>query len=277
MERFTSETSFADFPSANNQDMVIVGKKRNGDLWHLVVDGHGRNIVIDKLREMNYLDVMEAENPVDIIYDEIAKIADTFGSGATISVVIISEEKISCYWRGDSTIKVWKGDNEIFASENHDDSSESEVKRMSDRGVSTQASWAPKIISSTNLTMVQKNYFILDEKGATGVKDRVNMTNCLGHNNKTGGATSEHHINIVPGFTYTMVVGSDGLWDVIAPEDNLLAYDTATQMGEHSLMRWEQEWNYEYPGSETIISKLGSRDDICVALWKGGVLDKVTE
>ena len=272
MEIFTKNSSISERPDVKNQDLIINGKLKNGSIWYLVADGHGKNTVISKLRNLDYCKIMENKDPVEEINKEINSLPNTFNSGSTISIVIISNEKISCYWRGDSTIKIWEDSKKIFESENHDDTNEKEVSRMKDLDVPTIDSWCPKIISTDTLTMIRKKYFVLDVEQSTGKVDQVNMTNCIGHNNKSYGKTQEYHITMKPSVEYTTIVASDGLWDIVAPTDNLQDFNEATDICHFALERWNQEWNYEFPGEETVKQKLGGKDDISVALWKGGTM-----
>lgn len=272
MTLFTNSSSISELPDQKNQDMVIQGKLRNGNIWYLVADGHGKYEVINRLRELDYGTIMEHEKPIDIIYNDINALPDTFNSGATISLVMITPSKISCYWRGDSTIKVWEGSDKVFESASHDDTHVKEVQRMNQMGISTLDSWTPKILSPDTLTMVQKKYFVLGVDKISGKADRMNMTNCLGHNNKARGETEEYHITMKPSVEYTTIVASDGLWDIVAPEDQLTEFKEASHLCDFAVERWKQEWNYEFPGSETVKQTLGGRDDICVAMWKGGTM-----
>ena len=272
MTLFTNSSSISELPDRKNQDLVLQGKRQNGDIWYLVADGHGKNVVINRLRELDYSEIMEHEKPITLIYNEINALPNTFNSGATISLVMITPTKISCYWRGDSTIKVWEGRDLIFESASHDDTHVKEMQRMHELGISTVDSWAPKILSPDTLTMVQKKYFVLDFHQSSGKTDQMNMTNCLGHNNKARGEPEEYHITMKPSVEYTTIVASDGLWDIVAPTDSLTDFNEASHLCDFALDRWQQEWHYEFPGSETVRQTLGGRDDICVALWKGGTM-----
>ena len=267
----TIHTSTIETPASKNQDMVLTGKLPNGNIWYIVADGHGNNTVIDKLRSLNYLEIMLNGKPVDIIYEEINKITNTFNSGATISLVMISSTTISMYWRGDSTIKVWADNVQVFESENHDDSNAGEVERMNNMGIRKIESWAPKVLSGDTLTMVRKNYFVVGRDNNTGALDKLNMTNCVGHNNCALGNTDEHHIEMIVGVDYKVVAASDGLWDIVAPDDSINEYSSSTSLSDFAIMRWGQEWNYAFPGHPTVKNRLDSRDDIGVAMWVGGI------
>tara|TARA_Y100000817_G_C16844000_1_gene539259 strand:- start:1001 stop:1828 length:828 start_codon:yes stop_codon:yes gene_type:complete len=273
MELFTNFSSISEIPDSKNQDMILTGKLSSGNIWYLVADGHGKNVVIDNLRKLDYSTIMENEKPFDTICTKINALPNTFNSGSTLSLVIISNHKISCYWRGDSTIKIWEGKDQIFESANHDDTNEAEMLRLSKLGISTKDGWAPKILSPDTLTMIPKKYFILDIDQSSGKIDQMNMTNCIGHNNKSQGETSEYHFTMKPSVEYTTIVASDGLWDIVAPDDNLPEFNNATSLCDFALDRWYKVWNYEFPGSETVKQTLGGRDDICAALWKGGTMN----
>lgn len=258
------------------QDFVVRGKLSNGSLWYAVFDGHGTDQVIDELRKVDFNTVMETKNPAKVIEDIVSNLGDTFRSGATMSIVIISPTTISCYWRGDSTIMVWGDNAEVFTSENHNSTSTSEMDRITSIGKEIIYAWAPKIIDKYTMTMVKSPYFVLDSREnnldpSKPLRDMLNMTNSLGHNNNTQGAISEHHINLIPGVNYCMIAASDGLWDIVAPQDNLLMFRNACDIVDFAHHRWKQQWTYVYPGYEPKITKLPRVDDIGVAMWRGTI------
>lgn len=268
----TINTSILETSCGKGQDFVAQGKKSNGESWYVVLDGHGTDKVINALRKLDYLTIMDSKDPASIIDKYVKNMGDTFKSGSTMSIVIISPYKISCYWRGDSTIKIWGDGVEVFASENHNSNNPSEVERMEMMGITTVDSWAPKIIDDKTLTMVSVPYYILhtttNDNGGI-LYDPLNMTNAMGHNGKTGGEISQAHIDLIPGKNYCMVAATDGLWDVLYDGDEIYKYGNAMDLTELATRRWKQEWRYVYPGSSDQITRIPKGDDIGIAFWKG--------
>jgi serine/threonine protein phosphatase PrpC len=270
-----SHTSVLETQATRKQDAVFTGKRSNGDVWYAVFDGHGGDTVIDAIRELDFLQIMDKENPAREISDIIGKLPDTFGTGATMSIVLISPTEIQCYWRGDSTIKIYKDGEEHFVSEDHSFQNATEMDRIKPLGIKTEPSWRTKILSPTSITMEPSPYFILDCIVGHGPfnrdkRDMTNMTNCLGHNNKLGDTIQEEVILTAPYSLYTIIIATDGFWDIVAPQDeHIPSIESALDLTDFALGRWEQDWTYEYPGSETCTRKLTPRDDIAVGIWRG--------
>lgn len=273
MALITNNTSILETASAKGQDFVAQGKRQNGDLWYLVIDGHGRNTVIDALRTLDYLTIMESLNPANIIKQKVNELGDTFKSGATMSIVIISPEKMNCYWCGDSTIKIWEKGKNIFTSKNHNSTNPEEVNRIETLGFEQVDDWSIEVLDDKTLTMVSTPYYILDSRlGDNGryLQDTVNMTNVLGHNEKTGSVISHAEISLKEGVDYDMVIATDGLWDMVHPGDNIDMFKDALDITEFAKKRWTQEWCYRFPGHPDQISSMNDQmDDIGVAVWKG--------
>lgn len=249
------------------QDYVLRGKKRNGDIWFAVFDGHGSNIVIDKLRSLDYGIIMENPSPAHEIQKIISEMGDTFKSGSTMSIIIISDTTIKCFWKGDSTIKIYKNNNLYITCDNHDSMNNSEMSRIEKLNIPTKMDWRTEILGKTRITMKPSPYFILTTRD--GVTDRTNMTNCLGHNGVLGDLIEEKTIELTPDDTFTAIVASDGLWDIVSPEDTDIPQMDCHELTELAKQRWLQEWCYEYPGHPDQKTSLGKGDDIAIGMWKG--------
>lgn len=275
MALITNTTSILETGSGKDQDFVAQGKRQNGDLWYLVIDGHGKNTVIDALRNLDYLVIMEMAEPATIISKKIKEIGNTFKSGATLSIVIITPTKMDCYWCGDSTIKIWKDNIEIFASKDHNYTNPDEVRRMNALGHKTVDDWAISVIDDKTLTMIRAPYYIIEtvvnDCGQT-LHDTLNMTSALGHNSKTGDMISHKEILLEEGASYDMVAATDGLWDMVHPGDNINMYRDAIDITDFAKMRWTQEWCYRFPENPDQMTTMDDQmDDIGVAVWKGRV------
>ena len=272
MEITSMQSSILETSSGKGQDFVAQGKKTNGDLWYLVMDGHGKNKVIDALRKLDYITIMENSNPARTINNYVDKMGDTFNSGATLSLVIISPTQINCYWKGDSTIKIWRDGKEIFVSENHNRDNASEVSRMTREGIMSEPAWTPKVIDDTTLTMIPASYYIFNtviQDNGKVIRDILNMTNSLGHNGMTGNSISEACIKLNKGATYDLVIATDGLWDMVHSQDKIHEFNDATSLTEFAINRWTQEWTYIFEGYPSEQKKIPSADDIGIVIWKG--------
>jgi serine/threonine protein phosphatase PrpC len=249
------------------QDYVLRGKKRNGNVWFAVFDGHGGNAVIDKLRSLDFNIIMEKPNPAHEIQKIITDMGDTFKSGSTMSIIIISDTTIKCFWKGDSTIKIYKNNNLHVTCDNHDSVNQREMARIEKLNIPTKMDWCMEILGKTRITMKPSPYFMLSAR--EGVTDQTNMTNCLGHNGVLGDFIEEKTIELTPDDDFAVIVASDGLWDIVSPDDTDIPYMDCHELTEFAKERWMQEWCYEYEDHPTQMTKLGKGDDIAVGIWKG--------
>ena len=273
MALITNHSSILETPAIKGQDFVAQGKRQNGDLWYVVFDGHGKNTVIDTLRNLDYLTIMESADPATQIRKKINELDNTFKSGSTMSVVIVSPSKIDCYWCGDSTIKIWKDNVEVFASKDHNYKNPEEVRRMNDLGYTTVDDWTITVIDDKTLTMERAPYYIIESivnEDDVTLNDTLNMTSALGHNGKTGSVISHSEILLEEGASYDMVAATDGLWDMVHPGDNINMYRDAMDITDFAKGRWKQEWCYRFPGYPDQMSSMNDQiDDIGIAVWKG--------
>ncbi len=252
------------------QDFTVRGKLRNGNIWFAVFDGHGTNTVIDTIRGLDFNEVMENANPALEIQNIIEKIPDSFRSGATMSIVIICEDRIRCFWKGDSTIKIYKNDEEHYVSKNHDSQNDDEAKRISEMDIKTVSNWRTEILGPSTITMVQSPYYSLSYSQEKGCWDQTNMTNCLGHNSHLGSFIEEKVIHLQPNEKYSVLLASDGFWDIVSKQDvHIPRMNDCHELTEFAKQRWKQDWTYEYPGHPSQVTKFEPADDIAIAFWKG--------
>ena len=142
------------------------------------------------------------------------------------------------------------------------------------------------VLSPTELTMQQSNYFIIGtKKNKLGqeVPDHIAMTNALGHNGCIHGSKVEYtFIPKTVGAQMSVVVASDGFWDMMCDDDTeLIATSSAEKLANIADARWGQEWDYIYPNPRvyngtkykfsTSKQTMGvdQKDDIGIAVWHG--------
>jgi len=275
----------------SQQDIVRTGIRADGSPWIMVADGHGNNLVTYALRGQNWDEIMNMEDHFAYIENMVKELGDTSGSGATMSTVIMAPDGMHCKWRGDSIIKIFKKGRErrqecVFSARPHNMSHEQEAARMQSF-VDETPEFNILVLSPTELTMVPSNYYVVGtKKNRLGrfVPDHMAMTNALGHNCGSGGKAEYAFIPKVATSEYTVVVATDGLWDMMCDEDaDIIASSTAEELADIAAGRWEQEWDYTYPNprvykgtdqEHTIVSSKqkmgpGEKDDIGIAVWRG--------
>ena len=125
-----------------------------------------------------------------------------------------------------------------------------------------------KDIEQTNgiITMSQNSAYFHFSKN-----DIIALTHSLGHNNLTGTFLSYKKIIKNEQNKYKIIIGSDGLWDMILLKEdfNLLSkIKNSTELINIIKNRWNQTWLYLYKNFITTTSfEKNNIDDICIGLW----------
>jgi serine/threonine protein phosphatase PrpC len=140
-------------------------------------------------------------------------------------------------------------------------------------------------ISNKSITMEQSAYFYFDDGS------KIDMTRALGHYPSSGtvecASLWRHKLSLceysltkkiierVETTNYMVIVGTDGIWDVVNKEmENDFAYwvknssvGAAERIACNAEMLWLQEWKFIYNGREEMTTMPESgRDDIAVAV-----------
>lgn len=176
------------------QDFIKIGTKSTFK-WMVLFDGHGENKVIDCIRNIDWDEIMDSNDIYYAVSAYIESLGDTLYSGATFSVVQIYQTYIKCGWVGDSQIRVYKNQKEIFRSLNHDSSNLKEIERYKKEIGFYIDNEKDKlaVINSTTITKKKIKFFGL-QKNKFSNAHSIAMSNSLGHNGLTGKFISEKTI-----------------------------------------------------------------------------------
>lgn len=263
--------------AGSKQDFAICGETvTNKYKFVAVCDGHGTSHTINYLRSVAWGTLLEMQDFIPSLMTEINSLMTSYGSsktradGSTLSVARIDKnnEYIECYWIGDSSIRVFANNTQIFKSKDHNRDNKEEVTRVSEecnmRGIQHENIWDIKVVTPTLIKSVPGALFDF------GNGDRINFTHSLGHSGKTGSHYGYEKLIIDPTKTYKVVVGTDGFWDMTCDSDIEMIADSAME-SEHLIkfanLRWRQEWIHD----NTTIKRPGIKfpesniDDIAVA------------
>ena len=263
-----------------------------------VFDGHGPNLVIDIIQELNLPHHFEKVKPVESIQQAIdeqiaikqkkiaeipyisgtnykkyvqSKIKDTdiLCSGSTCAFAkiyrntITKQVKIVAEWLGDSQIVAIINGEIVFISEIHHSSSESEIKRLRDNNVQfilEKSNQGFKVVSSDRIVSDPGKYIVF--------KNRYQLasTRSLGHGRLLGTETQKHVIECTTNDDVKILVFSDGVGDMLNIEtDKQILIDlSAKELVEFAERRWKQEWNY---GRIKTLFPANGYDDCCCAMW----------
>ena len=176
------------------QDFIKIGSKPTFK-WIVLFDGHGENKIIECIRNMDWDDIMDSNDIYAAVYAYIESLGDTLHSGSTFSVIRIYETYIKCGWVGDSQIRVYKNQKEIFRSLNHDSSNIKEIERYKKElgFYIDNAKDKLALINSTTITKKNIKFFGL-QKNRFNSSYALAMSHSLGHNGLTGKFISEKTI-----------------------------------------------------------------------------------
>lgn len=260
------------------QDFVTSGEN---DIckWLVVADGHGKSIVIDCFRGIDWAYVVNlptGQQMADYICAKVAELGNTSQSGATLTIVKIFQSHAEFYWAGDSTAKLYKNGKQVFQTEDHDLANAAEVARVKGMGVTHISCGRLTVKDPKNLLMGENAYFRFPNNfNFECYYDYINMTHAFGHNAASGNFFSEARYEFSETARWKIVVGSDGFHDMTCKTDIPFISNpstTATNLGELALKRWNQKWDkmFEKDGSERQSFKndyIGLGDDVCVAVW----------
>jgi serine/threonine protein phosphatase PrpC len=260
--------------NTSKQDFIKSGSaidENNIEYDYIVLaDGHGsrinKDIVIDFIRNYDWDTKLKYKNwykTFTIEFEEI--VPKSGGSGSTLSVVRIYKDIFECWWIGDSSIRLYENSEEIWKSLDHDACNRQEHAKLIKKGYNLKSEHKPYVLTPTSITMVPSYRIIMASQ------DKIAMTRCLGHKNMTG---NEIEFAVIPRNTdsrYKLVVGSDGLWDLVCNTDTsfLASEDTdAKILMEWIYCRWLQEWMYVHiSGNQKITFPNWNRDDICIGVF----------
>lgn len=264
------------------QDMVRTGSYNTTNnmshcnSWMVVADGHGVGNVINVLNTLDWNDVMNNDEPIEYVKTLINSMEQTIRDGSTISIVKISNIGIRMWWIGDSQIRVYKNDEELWRSNNHNGENLKELQKTREKNLETELAWELSVLDNEHITLKPSNYIyhIVD-----GQKEKLALTRSLGHNGDVCQETETHFIPFDNKSKWKIIAASDGFWDMMCLYDNSFLKDNdygAEELCKIASQRWSKKWFYVDPRDRdnTKIVKQqiqGSHDDIGVAVWSGNM------
>jgi serine/threonine protein phosphatase PrpC len=264
------------------QDLIFFGKEEEYE-WGALLDGHGSRIFnyFKKLAErQDWVNIMKAERPDLALIESLQKSEPDFSSntsGATMSLMKAFPNRIETMNIGDSQTAIYKNGKLVYINTPHNRKNQAEITRLETRVMNYEPSPypTPYIVEAGKMRLKDTEYCIFED----GTK--LAMSQSLGHNHITG-YDAEVHIELFEdGDKMRVVMGSDGLFDmIIKEEDGENEIDTRQDlldmlnMSAEDLLdkveaRWKQDW-FLYDGTEkgcvTSYPK-NMLDDISVIIW----------
>ena len=202
-----------------NQDYLVTGKIHDIE-YGICFDGHGSNEFIDKIRgisQKEWDEIIMTENPWIHFRDNyLSRFRTRTSSGSTFSMFKIQGNKIETCTIGDSVLVIFRNGELAYMSEPHKlETNASERIRMArpdSNYVGKTNDSFPHIRSATDIYMKDSPYYIF----SSGT--RLAVTQAIGHNGITQYDPEFHTLCFEPEDEIKLVVGSDGLWDMIVQE-----------------------------------------------------------
>lgn len=233
------------------QDQTYIGDgidEITGELFHygMVTDGHGADGCISTLRNITKYALSKMigkKNPVQTFADYVNSFCGAFDGGATMCLAKIYKNKIECINCGDSQLAVYKDNELIYLSTLHNWENANDRKRLLafNPKIKFEPSANIKVLTSSLLVGTYMEYAVWPNKS------KLACTQALGGCGKTGYAPDHHIIPIEKGSTYKIVIGSDGVWDVVNKENPEELAQFASMNGKEIIDfvhgRWLQEWD----------------------------------
>lgn len=237
-----------------HQDQTYQGIFKDADTgeegrWGMITDGHGTSSCIRFLRGISQekLDeIMGTLHPVENLAEliNVSGFVSMFeNSGATMCLVKVYNDRIVCINAGDSQAAVYRNGKLEFLSQEHTPNCPSERARLNQNFPGIKYTICPNIqvIQSDSLIQIESEYAIWPSKLTLA------CTQALGHRGQTGFAPDVTVIPYGPGENIQVVIGSDGLWDIVLKENQeeieLLGSQSSQEIVDFARDRWMQEWN----------------------------------
>jgi serine/threonine protein phosphatase PrpC len=264
----------------SEQDFATSELSESGSFHFVVIaDTHGKTKYGTKydhrlknlFQEMDWKTVLQDDTFFEDIQEEIKKI-DTLRIGSTLSICKIFEDRFEIYWAGDSTIKIYNNDDEIWRTKDHDKNNENEKLRLKELStfIKHRDGKDVEVVDDDTIKQFISPVFYF---GDIYEPDTVNMTHALGHNQNTGDFISHETVSRNHELSYKVVAGSDGFWQMTSNQDTPFIAsreNTSQTLVEFADKRWKQLWKFislDEGTHEGVTFPAHNIDDIAIACW----------
>lgn len=207
---------------------------------------------------------------------EMCNSLETRYIGSTFTCVKITPQNFEVTWIGDSSAKIYnKLSNElVWETKDHNYDNEEDISVIEQhRQCVITSDWDIQATKINRMTSKRAKTFNYKQ-----VSERCNMTRCLGHQGyfcwKTDTTKLQFETVSIPrdeSVQYKIVVGSDGFWQVMSPEEvSFIIEHDAHMLTTRGREKWEQPWEHDNTmGSITTDIEIPRHnwDDVAVATW----------
>lgn len=258
-----------------NEDMQPIGKVINGNYILVVADGHGGTFTVNVIKSLSN-DICDIASNIGVTeaMEFVQQKCEKIDDGAMITIIkinmAIEEPTIELCWYGDSRAIIYNYNNDIvFQTDTHDLTENDKLytsDEILDMGFDVHSKNLRVIptLNEDKFQLLKNNYFKKYNRSISTYGHVGNFGSCV----------------IPPGYKLLnfekgmkVVAGSDGLWDVIHPESDLIkSTDDANELANIALKRWFGKYDYydEYNNiiakGKRISNKPDDRDDISIVI-----------
>jgi len=271
--------------------------------YGIIADGHGADIFINFLRELNWEEIISQDNPWEFLYEKYLKeLYIRESSGSTLIIMRAFDTYIQSICIGDSQIVIFVNGEFAYKNTPHNMKNPLEQARLTKPGTTylgplTKKNNVAQIRNARSLQAKPCVYqqFLQEKSVQTTI---LATTQALGHNCVTGYEPEYNECHFSETDHVKVLFGSDGLFDMLLIEEEiqtnppLTAEDfmdleqdkrdilmmNAEEIVEKCEARWKKEdWSYHYyiknfDRVATPISFEGSYDDVsAVTFTKKGI------
>ena len=226
------------------------------------------------------------------LFKDIALQGPFADTGATLSIIKITDTHIETYRVGDSPILIFR-EGKVILYSNHQEEYDSDMIELKKRkkfnyidmkcpnGNGVRDAPDIQLISTKIMTLKPSNYINWDSGCST------NMTRSIGHNNPISfdirqklikenielslpsWTMTKEVIERVPNTKEKIIVGSDGVMNMCGEFDYEMLYESqASTIMDVVLNRWKQQWAFKVEGYATRYETLPdwNRDDMALVI-----------
>jgi len=267
---------------SKGQDFVAFGKEKDYD-WVVLLDGHGTNSFINLMRVQNWREIMATEDPCETLLTIIKNKRYNYGanSGSTLLMMRAYADYIETVSIGDSKVIIYKNEEVVYKSTEHNTKNPLEIERLKQRVESGCVEFdrcknpIALVVSATKMVPCFPDY-VRFENGTY-----IAPTQALGHNDITGYAPEKRRENYERGERVRCILASDGYSEMHLFESECeeekekdekeLLELKAEELAEKAEKRWRQawDWHWDEKNPEVFIkTEYGSNmDDVGIVIW----------
>ena len=249
----------------------------NDTMCAIVADGHGESTVVNWLKSKPddyFITICKQINPLEELENDLLAEIDTHSSGACISLIRTNmKSNVEIFYLGDVLTQVYINGEPHKQTLSHTWENEAELDRKTEEGATFTSE-----MMLTRLDMITDNPHMTMAKGLRcnhspsdySGSDSLQITRTLGHNGTTGSNYGYLNVDFEETDDVKIVSASDGVFDVVHPNENLVEITDACDLVDFGAHRWCGNWNFvHYQGHQCIRCRNKKCDETVITIQQG--------